>query len=566
MKLLFLAAVGICLLGDKATASLIGHWKLDDSGTVAADSSGYGRDGTLINNPTWVNHAVSSNGLACVTNAYMSVPHSSAFNATNYTLSVWFKPDGLGGVGPEFSQLMSKGTGITNGWTVKYTDTGKVLFQTRSMWGYSLTSLRVLPTNLWSHVVAVHDHAKSKLLLYIDGQLDSTKWYISYHFTNSSDIAIGKVNGTLDDVRIYDQALSEREVMGLFLQQDQDHDRVIDSNEIIAGTNPTNQDTDNDGATDFEEIIGGTDPLNWAEKPDTTSAITGWWKCDEGTGSTATDSSGNGQTATLIGDTTWVAGVLGPGAGRWEDVGQKLQSAATGIVTGQFTVSAWIELLDNGYGAYVVRTADPVGHAFSMEMAANEDNNWGAIVGKIGRGDSWIEDDAYAPLDWRMYRNNLSNDWFHVVYTVSPTNYAVYFGGVTVASGTYSNDMPVLYDIGRSLTNITFLGGQGNVDDVRFYQRVLTTRQVAVLANLDSDLDGLPNSQETRLGTNPMSADSDGDGLPDGAEIVVGTDPSDSDTDGDGLPDGVDALPTSFDNATPSFTITYPSNGGTIYP
>jgi len=39
-----------------------------------------------------------------------------------------------------------------------------------------------------------------------------------------------------------------------------------------------------------------------------------------------------------------------------------------------------------------------------------------------------------------------------------------------------------------------------------------------------------------------------------------------ADADGDGLPNCVDANPVVFDNATPSFTVTYPANGMTIYP
>jgi YD repeat-containing protein len=56
---------------------------------------------------------------------------------------------------------------------------------------------------------------------------------------------------------------------------------------------------------------------------------------------------------------------------------------------------------------------------------------------------------------------------------------------------------------------------------------------------LDNDGDGLTNSQETVLGTNPYDSDSDDDGLSDGDEVnVYNTNPLNWDTDGDGLPDG----------------------------
>jgi hypothetical protein len=55
----------------------------------------------------------------------------------------------------------------------------------------------------------------------------------------------------------------------------------------------------------------------------------------------------------------------------------------------------------------------------------------------------------------------------------------------------------------------------------------------------DTDGDGLNDTQEASLGTDPNNPDTDGDGLDDGDEVNVrGTDPLVVDTDGDGLGDG----------------------------
>ncbi len=56
----------------------------------------------------------------------------------------------------------------------------------------------------------------------------------------------------------------------------------------------------------------------------------------------------------------------------------------------------------------------------------------------------------------------------------------------------------------------------------------------------DRDLDGLSDSAEAVLGTNPEVADSDGDGLEDGFEVENGFDPLDPDEDGNTIDDGQD--------------------------
>ena len=67
----------------------------------------------------------------------------------------------------------------------------------------------------------------------------------------------------------------------------------------------------------------------------------------------------------------------------------------------------------------------------------------------------------------------------------------------------------------------------------------------------DSDLDGLNDNQEMSLGTNPLLADSDGDGVNDGDEIAAGTDPLDNtsfpvardgDLNADGMVNAADVL------------------------
>lgn len=64
-------------------------------------------------------------------------------------------------------------------------------------------------------------------------------------------------------------------------------------------------------------------------------------------------------------------------------------------------------------------------------------------------------------------------------------------------------------------------------------------RRYTITASADQDRDGLTDTQEEQVGTNPVQADTDGDGLSDYDEVkVYHTDPRKADSDGDGVGDG----------------------------
>ena len=90
--------------------------------------------------------------------------------------------------------------------------------------------------------------------------------------------------------------------------------------------------------------------------------------------------------------------------------------------------------------------------------------------------------------------------------------------------------------------------------------------QLAVVQRLpgssasDSDGDGLSDTLELSIGTDPFLVDTDGDGMSDGDELAfdgnmtqytagLDPDPNNPDSDGDGLPDGVDPIPLLFNYA-----------------
>lgn len=96
----------------------------------------------------------------------------------------------------------------------------------------------------------------------------------------------------------------------------------------------------------------------------------------------------------------------------------------------------------------------------------------------------------------------------------------------------------------------------------------LVASNVTIAAIRDSDGDGLPDDEETHLGTDPNNPDTDGDGLSDGDEVIVGTNPLDPNTDGDGYSDGLEVAagsdpldPNSIPPPSPTIWLGSPWNG-----
>jgi alpha-N-arabinofuranosidase len=76
----------------------------------------------------------------------------------------------------------------------------------------------------WYHIAGVYDASKKTIALYLDGKLQEVLPYNSaWQATGSTVIGRGKwdgnnadfMNGTVDDVRIYDVALSPLDIQAL---------------------------------------------------------------------------------------------------------------------------------------------------------------------------------------------------------------------------------------------------------------------------------------------------------------------------------------------------------------
>jgi len=217
MKKILLILCGISLFFGNANAELIGHWTFDGGST--ADSSGYGHNGTIFGDTHAVagilGEAMKFDGV----DDYITVSPNlnSDLSGRPYSISTWFKNDqGMGGY-----MFIDDRHASPN---VLSTGSGEVhLTISRGTW--DINSLRVpFNENKWNHVAGVVD--EFGMYLYVNGVLLGTDSSWNYNDIGSwdGDVSIGGMprlggprhyEGLLDDMRIYNHALTESEIQQL---------------------------------------------------------------------------------------------------------------------------------------------------------------------------------------------------------------------------------------------------------------------------------------------------------------------------------------------------------------
>ena len=221
-----------------SVTALVGYWPFfEGSGTTATDVSGKENNGTLVNGPTWgigkFGNGLSFNG----TDQYVEIAHSDNLNLTEQlTVSAWVYNKAAGNnllTDPEFHIIASKGWAPDSGgsWTLAWDKKSNDLsFCVRkgSDRGYDCVFFNYdALTNDWHHVSAVFN--SGKIYLYIDGLLVARPTVLGATSikSNTEDLRIGAVqqnasrflqnwDGFIDEVQIYNQALTDAQIKALF--------------------------------------------------------------------------------------------------------------------------------------------------------------------------------------------------------------------------------------------------------------------------------------------------------------------------------------------------------------
>ncbi len=190
----------------------------------------------------------------------------------------------------------------------------------------------------------------------------------------------------------------------------------------------------------------------------------GWWKLDEGSGDTASDSSGNGFDIALQ-NTTWENGLFG-GAVHFRGEGQG-QSGGFNYINNAITVCAWV-----WHDAF---PTDQVERYVTVdsEVAVIRRNNDGQLHFYIKTGGSLRHLGVIDVLR--------ESQWHHVAGTWDGFTQRLYLDGVEIASrapGGVLSDTSVAVKLSSSAEPLN-----GMLDDVRIYTRALTSRDIMILVD-----------------------------------------------------------------------------------
>jgi hypothetical protein len=233
-----IAAVVFAAAGSTASADTtpVGQWHLDEgSGTVAVDSSGYGDTGTVVGGAAWATgrfgSALSFNG----TTALVEIPDGPQLEpASAVTVSAWVEHAGSPG---RYRYIVAKGeTGCNSASYGLYTGAnGGLAFYAANGTGDSYVVSPDASTSVWDgnwHLV-VGTYDGTAVRVYVDGiQVGSgtpRSGPLAYPSADSNSLFIGSYPkgeniagcqaggflGLIDEVTIWDHALSPTDVSGL---------------------------------------------------------------------------------------------------------------------------------------------------------------------------------------------------------------------------------------------------------------------------------------------------------------------------------------------------------------
>jgi hypothetical protein len=525
-----------------AVSDLLVHLKLDEAaGSTAADSSGNGTHGTLVNSPAWtpgfLANAVNLPGTA---SQHVTLPAGVVSPLSDYTISLWVRI----GAFASNSRILDFGTSATPGastgaymfLTPQYTTSGgnaaKMRFAvTNAGWNNekAIVSSTALVAGAWAHVAITRSGNTGSL--YLNGALVGTNTAMTIspsalgsttrnYLGRSQFSADPYLNGAIDDFRIYSRALTEGELSALgqpAADAPTQLAAVPDDGQVVLTWSPnatsthtvkratisggpyatiasglaaaTYTDTGLTNGVTYYYVVGGANSQgagpDSAEVSVTPSTLRVHYKFDETGGALAADSSGRGLGATLVNAPDFAAGRIDNALSLVSTASQYATlpaAAAQGLTS--VTIMTWVRpaTVTNfarvfDFGTSTVPTNSTTG-AY-MFLAPNHNGVLRFAITASGYSNEQ-QIPGSAPLP--------AGAWSHVAVTLNGSVGRLYLNGAQVginssmtltpaALGTLAN----LY-LGKSqFSGDPYLNGA--LDDFRIYGQALSAAEIAPYAS-----------------------------------------------------------------------------------
>lgn len=425
---------------------LVGSWTFngtDMTSTKVYDRSGLGTTGTLTNGPVvtpgTVGQALNFDGV----NDYVQLASNTSLDIDdNFSISAWVRPESFA----TLAGIVGKYHSVSGDYFLRFNSASpysKIEFGGSS----SITSNTALATGQWYHIVAQRSSGTG--YIYINGVLD-TSGSVSIGSSASNDVTIGLdylpspryFKGKIDEVRIYNRVISSGEIQSLYASGQSD------------------------------EVNTGASQAQGGSRLD--SGLAGYWKMDDGSGTSATDTSTNGNTGTLTNGPTWTTGQIGS-AVDFDGTDDYMSATLDGTTLTQLSVSFWMN-------------CDLIGSTqngiFQWANSLSSNNPFVAVFKTQG------QDSVRIYLDGDYRQNNIviaNGTWAHITLTLNNANlWSFYKDGVFV--GSYQDDSTHTYQ--SNAATLYFANGaapsyfDGKLDEARIYNRTLSADEVAELYRL----------------------------------------------------------------------------------
>ena len=498
---------------------LIGWWKLDENeGLAVSDSLGLGNDGKLVADSFWQPDAGRIDGAIRFDGGggHIEIGNESNFDITNQiTVSAWVK---FIDVVHDWAGIVTKGN---SAWRLSaMQSTGAIHFACTGVSPPWVNGRVNINDGQWHHVAGVYDG--SKMYLYIDGVEDISANASGNINTNNYNVWIGgnaeatalRWKGAIDDVRIYNYALSNDEVTSIYKSVPQaiapypaDGATASLSTNLSwsAGVNAVMHRVYFGTNADELPLLAEVNSPNYDKvtelKEDTTyywrvdevqadgSVVTGdiwsftggelivWWKLDEKSGDRAGDSSSENNIAKLYNDPIWQ-----PANGRIDgalmfdgidDYAQTSDDLNKLQIENDYTLAAWIKPDGTQKNvAGIISKSDVDGH-WTLQFDWTSDKK---II-------------IHHPRAWwatGITLNQIANTWHHVAVARRGDVMTSYLDGKKVRSGTL-RDKPGSgrghLNLGAESTASSSYVYKGMIDDVRIYNYPLRAEEIEAIYN-----------------------------------------------------------------------------------